>query len=303
MLDHAYHLLYLESLRNSNGTIERRQLERDAWRYFSTRQHMQAEKSTTKQPQLNYSNIDDLLNFLQQSRVCKALCHNDLLFFPDLASANEPPRVQDYLQKKTVSSVVELHLPYLPISLAAHLVCRWLENQDDSQVIINSIDDVWCEGFILRHQQDAESFLIVQYQSRKATLLLHCFAIDSKLLQLLTAIWNGLIAEIKPITAEQIRVFIGIEHGISALQTTTANSLNEQAVSQIFNNEDRKDMGKQNITNINNNGGTVHLQANTGDNRNTAQHNNKTEQVISAENRAAFVLEALQRIYGSALNM
>jgi len=296
VVDHAYSLLYLECLRQSNGVILSQDLKREANQYFNNRQ----EKKDIKQVILNYENINDLLKFLQKSRVCKLL-KGKRLFFPDLAAANEPKKIQKILQnKEEAPSLVEFHLPYLPISLAAYLVCRWLENNEYSKVIIKDIGDVWREGFILSHQQFYNNYLIVQYQPRKAVLLVYCFGEQAVLLDLLDAIWQGLIEEIKPINAKDILFFVRINRDFSEIGNHFVD-LNQRArikrdketietlKTVIGDNMGDKIQGDKTVVQ----GGNV--QISKGDYNNLTQ-NIYNEVKVSKENRDKLIQEAINLV-------
>ena len=292
VVDHAYHLLYLNVLKDSNGAIQSRLLKRAAWHYFSKNN----QGKTDHQPPLNTENIDDLLRFLQKSQVCKRL-KEDQLFFPDLAAINEPPSVQKDLQAyQDRPYLVEFHLPYLPISLAAHLVCHWLENNEDDKVIINSIEDVWREGFILSHQDNKNNRLIVQYQSRKAMLLVHCLGEPAAWSDLLNAIWQGLIKEIKPIKAEQILVFVGIDRNISNFDYLRDKSTSSEELAtanshiKILKEIIGENMSGDNIFNAE----VKNSQILMGNKNRLTQNNTSSDRTVTEENRAELLQEAIK---------
>ena len=149
VVDHAYQLLNSVIIKNKQGIVAKNELRRAAKKEF---------------PNLK-EHFNDLMYFLQNSRVCKLF--GDSYFFPDMTTPNEPPLVNnllnDYKNPHKKSLIVEFHLPYIPIGLAAHLACYWLDCDEEEIAKIIKPQEVWREGFILRHKDHTESLLIKAY--------------------------------------------------------------------------------------------------------------------------------------------
>lgn len=192
-IDHSYHLLYLDSIKDGNGVIRESDLESEIWNYFNN----DKAKNTGNYSPLIEGNVEDLLNFLKTSRVCIVLGDGNTLFFPDMAPVNEP---EDIYDEQSPEVVVEFHLPYLPIGVAARLAHRWLR---EGSITIHP-DDIWRDGFILRWDKNQDSFLIVEYQIRKAIIIINCFGDREELADLLIEFWSGLKEEVAPIEAHEI---------------------------------------------------------------------------------------------------
>jgi len=114
--------------------------------------------------------------------------------------------------------------------------------------------------------------------------------------------WQGLIDEIKPIPAEQLLLFVGIERGLSALQYPQIRNANTRIQDQSNHRElitrlqnIEANMGKQNSINIH--GSTISQLAGIGDNTSMTQYNNAPEAIISADNRAELALSAIQQLH------
>jgi hypothetical protein len=192
VVDHAYDMLNSRLLKDSQGLISATVLRRNI---------------TKELPKLK-AHFSDLMLFLKNSRVCKAV--NKDYFFPDITTPNEPALVQALLDNNKRPLVVEFHLPYIPIGLATHLVCHWLASDTQEAAHIQNTQEVWREGFILRHKQNANDLLIIEYHYGKSLLFAYCIGHADNIAALLNRFWQILLREIKPIKEENVLSLMSI---------------------------------------------------------------------------------------------
>ena len=165
-IDHAYQFLNLECVTKSLGKVDD-DVFRDEAQAFAEELKNKADKAGKDYPKLNSQSREFLYQFLFNSGVCIELDDNQNLFFPDRASANEP---KEYVRLDDTHQIIfEFLLPFFPFGLTARLVNHWMQATKKAQ--IQSTDDVWREGFVLRQGED---YLVIRYQFRKASIRIHC---------------------------------------------------------------------------------------------------------------------------------
>ncbi|MBU0653524.1 MAG: hypothetical protein KJ914_00140 [Gammaproteobacteria bacterium] len=142
-VDNAYAVLYSPLLREANGVLKLKDLQREFKGQIETR-HM-----------------THLVEFLQMRSLCRKLAGGDGYFFPDAAPADELPEASELL-KYTKGLVIRFDLPYLPLGFHAALVHRLFAPDG-----ISDTGDIWRQGFILRK---SESRAVVHYLTRKSVV-------------------------------------------------------------------------------------------------------------------------------------
>lgn len=142
-VDNAYAVLYSSLLREANGVLKLKDLQREFKGQIETR-HM-----------------THLVEFLQMRSLCRKLAGGDGYFFPDAAPADELAEASELL-KYTKGLVIRFDLPYLPLGFHASLVHRLFVPGG-----ISNTDDIWRQGFILRQNH---SRAVVHYLTRKSVV-------------------------------------------------------------------------------------------------------------------------------------
>ncbi len=109
------------------------------------------------------NNTQKLLDFLIDRKLCYLLGQdkNKQYFFPDASSTDEPEKVKD-ISYENNRLQIRFSLPYMPLGLHARLVSKFF---DFKEIKIQSPQDVWREGFIIK---DKNVQAVVSYYYRKS---------------------------------------------------------------------------------------------------------------------------------------
>lgn len=146
-VDNSYQMLYSDILRKKGGVADMSVLE----------------SVLEDRVGVDINDVSLLVEFLKERALCCDL-GNSKYFFPDAAPANEPLCIEGLLgesQKLTL----RFDLPYLPLGFHARLVHELFK--PNSLGYINTTDEIWRQGFVLRTNT---SSAVAQYLLRKSTI-------------------------------------------------------------------------------------------------------------------------------------
>lgn len=149
VVDNAYKVLYAEEVINNHGIISLNAIRK----LLNCSDKYQAEIL-----------VRDLL---QERALCCAISKTEY-FFPDAASTNEPNKATQVLEHPVLT--LRLDIPYLPLGFHARLVHALY--QPHETVTIQSTQDIWRQGFILKvlNSQEVKAQAVVHYLQRKSAI-------------------------------------------------------------------------------------------------------------------------------------
>ncbi len=109
------------------------------------------------------NNTQKLLDFFIDRKLCYPVGQdeNKQYFFPDASSTYESKEVNEII-KKTDRLQIRFNLKYMPLGLHAYLVSKFF---DFKEIKIQSPQDVWREGFIIK---DKNVQAVISYYYRKS---------------------------------------------------------------------------------------------------------------------------------------